>query len=297
MTKRRIGKIVRLCLAALFLFSCFTVKAFAKEDLSLTISSGEDAVLSDEEFRIYQVAKRSEATDWKLTGDFADYPVSLNGLNSSGWRALSQTLDAYTARDGLKPVETKVTDETGNVVFDQLTEGLYLVTAEEKEKDGILYEPESFLIILPDETMAVCKYEKKDLASVQTVSRKVLKIWKGEGTHPDQIRAQLLKDGTVYDTVILSDANQWRWEWTDLNGSAKWQIVEADTPDGYTVSTSREGTTFVMTNTRETETSKRADFFDGKLPQTGLLWWPVPVLGFLGILLFWIGWEKWNGKK
>lgn len=35
---------------------------------------------------------------------------------------------------------------------------------------------------------------------------------------------------------------------------------------------------------------------DEQLPQTGMLWWPVPVLAFTGLLLFLVGWRKYRER-
>ena len=68
-------------------------------------------------------------------------------------------------------------------------------------------------------------------------------------------------------------------------------------PEGYTVSISREGITFVITNTLKpfeepepTPTPGTPDTPGENLPQTGVLWWPVPLLAVLGALLLLLGW-------
>ena len=69
---------------------------------SLTVFFGqEEAGFSGVTFRLYRVADLSETGKYTLSGAFADYPVTLEGLTASGWRALAQTLAAYVARDGL----------------------------------------------------------------------------------------------------------------------------------------------------------------------------------------------------
>ena len=87
---------------------------------------------------------------------------------------------------------------------------------------------------------------------------------------------ELLKNGAVYDTVKLSEENSWRYGWTDLpameNGQpVDWQVTEL-TPEGYTVTVSREGETFLVTNTGHGPQNPG----EPTLPQTGSLWWPVP---------------------
>ena len=202
--------------------------------------------------------------EFTLTGDFAGYPVSLEDLDSSGWRALAQTLDAYVGRDSLAPFKTAVTDAAGKAAFEHLPVGLYLVTGDRYEEGDHTYIPEAFMASLPglgqetDEWIydmtAACKYNSdQDSGEDGSLSRKVLKVWNDDGhesKRPESIRVQLLKDGQVYDTVTLNAENNWRHTWSDLDKDSNWEVTEYDTPSGYTVSVDRQGITFVMTNTR-----------------------------------------------
>ncbi|MEF2877279.1 MAG: Cna B-type domain-containing protein [Blautia sp.] len=285
-------------------------------ETSLTLYFGGDGNgFSDVEFRIYRVADISEKGEFTLTEDYADYAVSLAGLDSSGWRALAQTLDAYIARDGLGPLQTKATDSSGQAIFENLPTGLYLVEGECCRQNGYSYNPEPCLVSLPGldqesnewtyEENISCKYQREDSPDLDqdSIERKVLKVWKDDGKEakrPEEISVQLLRDGAVYDTVTLSADNDWRYTWRDLDSKSQWQMTEYETPKNYTVSVNQEGITFVMTNTYQTVTDTPEDTTTGsntstgqnKLPQTGMLWWPVPVLACGGMLLILLGWRK-----
>jgi len=110
---------------------------------------------------------------------------------------------------------------------------------------------------------------------------------------------RLLQDGEVYDTVQLDAENLWRHTWEELDANHHWTVVEEEMDD-YNVLVTREGITFVVTNTYDPEepvptptpqpTPPPDDTPDNpKLPQTGQLWWPVPMLISLGLLLIVIG--------
>jgi len=162
--------------------------------------------------------------------------------------------------------------------------------------------------------------------SSKTVSRKVIKVWEDAGyedVRPDHIEVQLLKNGKVYDTAELNEKNNWRYTWTDLDSSAEWDITE-EKMDSYAVEVYREGITFVVTNTSTTEIfddpvpegyldfpeppeitdldepevpkegvdvpeENTTESSEPSLPQTGQLWWPVPVLIMAGLLCLMIG--------
>lgn len=307
MAKRRVRKTIAAALAACALgLSCLVGTALAAAEIeteqacSLTVYFGkEESGFPGVSFRLYRVAEVTEEASFTPTEAFAGYPVTFDGLDSSGWRALSQTLAAYAARDGVKPDGVAGTAKDGNASFAALPVGLYLVSGERYEEDGFLYTPEPFLICLPDrgegedhwnyDVAASCKFDSERAPGSPDVQRKVIKVWKDAGREqrrPQQIEVQLLKDGAVYDTVTLSEANGWQHVWEKLDADAQWQVAERSTPDGYVVSVSREQTTFTMTNTyQEKDDTPR-------LPQTGMLWWPVPLLAGAGMLLFFAGWMR-----
>ena len=362
-------KINRLCrpmaalLTALLLVCCFGTTAFAYEavdtgqETSLTVYFGKGGNgFADVEFRVYRVAEVSAGARFTLTGDFADYPVKVDGLDSSGWRALAQTLEGYAARDGLHPLQTAETGRDGKAVFSHLETGLYLVTGDRYRQGRYTYTPEPFLIALPTldeadawvyDAVVSCKYDSSydppgGGGDDDTVNRKVLKVWEDDGNEdkrPDEIVVQLLRNGKVYDTVTLNAANSWRHTWTGLDDDYTWRVVEYKTPEGYTVTVEREGITFVMTNSWTEEIPDEPPPEGDKppdepgeldepgtpdtpdepgipdkpgtpdepgtpdtpdepvLPQTGMLWWPVPALACAGLFLFLMGWGKRRHEK
>ena len=257
---------------------------------SVSVKFGENGIgFADAAFSIYRVADISEDGTYTLTGDFVQYPVRLEDLDSSGWRALAQTLDAYAARDEIAPFMTRQTGPDGSFQIAGLSAGLYLISGEQYMDDDIVYTPEPMLVSIPGlaadgtwvyDTDVSCKFEREDTTD-SPVSRKVQKVWRDDGNEekrPEDITVQLLENGNVVDTVVLSQKNNWEYTWNNLDGSSKWQIAEDGVPDGYTVTTTQEGNIFVLTNT-----------YPGKqpptLPQTGMLWWPVPLLACSGLLL------------
>ena len=280
--------------------ACMGMTAFASRNIetgrqgSLSVQFEENGIgFSDVAFSIYWVADISENGTYTLTGDFEQYPVRLEDLDSSGWRALAQTLDAYAVRDEIAPLMSQQTGPDGSFQITGLSTGLYLISGGQYMEEDIVYTPEPMLVSIPglaaDGTWAYdidvsCKFEREDTTDTP-VSRKVQKVWKddgNEGKRPEEITVQLLENGNVVDTVVLNRKNNWEYTWNDLEGSSKWQIAEDGVPDGYTVTTTQEGNIFVLTNT-----------YPGKqpstLPQTGMLWWPVPLLACSGLLLVAVG--------
>lgn len=293
-----------------------------KREVSLTVSCQDGGKpLSGIKYDLYLVATVAESGELTATKEFAGYPVDIRGRNDEAWQTLAATLEGYVLRDGVKPADNGQTNQAGCAAFPTegktLTPGLYLVLGSRITLNGYRYEPAPFLVQLPAldaernawsyEVTAGAKYESWKETGGGTVMRKVLKVWKDAGDEqerPEKVEVQLLRDGKVYDTVTLSAQNSWRYTWTELSDQYSWTVVEKE-QKGYTASIAREGITFVVTNTSNgsgtgnpapTATPKPSQSGQ-KLPQTGQLWWPVPLLICAGLLFVVIGLVRRRGME
>ena len=325
MKTERWRKLLVSLLACLLLAAALPAPASARgiidtgREVSLTIQYP----CRDITFRIFRIADVSAYGEYSLTGDFRDDPVTLKQPDQAGWRALAETLDAYAARDQRQPLASGKTNGDGQMTFSGLETGMYLVTWQKHTTDGYVYTPEPFLISLPGldaednwiyHVTARPKYDREEVPDQpETVDRKVIKVWKDNGAvseRSESITVQLLQNGKVYDTVTVSGEDRWSYEWEGLNKNDTWQVVENNVTEDYTVTVSKEGTTFVMTNTL-TEELPDEPTPEGPLPevpeenipdepvpqgpalpQTGVLWWPVPLLACGGMALFLVGWAR-----
>ena len=143
-------------------------------------------------------------------------------------------------------------------------------------------------------------------------------MWKQdqEKERPDSIVVELLQtdvegNTTVVDRQTLTKENQWSYTWKNLSTLMRWSVSEAEVPNGYTVAVTREGDTVVLTNTAKKSgnpdgeanppskkptgkttdktVNKTTDKTSDKLPQTGQLWWPVPLLMLAGVICLLVG--------
>lgn len=272
----------------------------------LTLSYQEAGVpLVGAAFSAYQIATVNAVGELTTTEPFQSFNVDIRGKNDAAWRLLASTLEGYLLRDNVTPTAQGVTDEDGQLTWPAegkaLPQGLYLILGERHTQDGYAYDPTPFLVLLPSvdkeqneyryEVTADVKHQSEPIPDTpKPVTRTVQKVWKDTGhesERPQQVVVQLLQNGEIYDTVTLSAQTNWRHTWTKLDGSAKWNVTERDLSD-YTVTVSQETTTFVVTNTYQ-GTAPSTPTNSGKLPQTGQLWWPVPVLLSVGLLCVLIG--------
>ena len=315
---KKYKRIFAALLCVLSIISASNIPAFAagridtEREVSLTISyQNEKTPLTGVKFDIYLVATVNEYGEITVTDDFKQFNVNIEGEKDEAWSTLASTLEGYALWSGIKPADNGRTDKQGIIRFpnkaETLKQGLYLVIAESHTQGGYIYEAVPFMVMLPSldkevndwnyDVKAYPKHNSKPSGpTVISLSRKALKVWDDNGhksERPKEITVCLLRDGKVYSTVVLNESNNWKYTWNDLDNSHKWNVVEKD-PGDYKVTVTQEGVTFVITNTYSGNSPINPDNPSGpKLPQTGQMWWPVPVLVTMGLALIIFGlWRR-----
>ena len=307
-----------LCLLTSVAQAAGSIDLTRKPTLTLTCRDGKTA-LSGAKFSIYRVADADETGELTIRSEFDEFDLAIRGKNDRRWREMAQTLESYVLRRELTPADSGKTDKTGMLTFPTqgktLAAGLYLVIGERHTQGGNDYDAEPFFVLLPTQDLENNEWVYDVSANVKfgktpvpddgdTVTRKVLKVWDDDGaenSRPQEITVELLRNGKVYDTVKLSEKNNWRYTWLDLDADARWSVTEK-TVSGYTVSITREGITFVVTNTKKpdrTDTpdtpvkpsnpSKPSSLAKPTLPQTGAVWWHVEALALSGLVFLILG--------
>lgn len=323
---KKSGKIRRTVLY-LLLLALLSVQVSAAVDIdvnrntTMTISyQNNGKPLVGAQFELYRVADVDAKGVFTLAEPFTQYPVRINGLDASGLRDLASTLDGYIQKDKLQPLDTGKTDAQGKLKFPNqktsLKTGLYLIRGGRLTQNGYVYTAQPTMVILPGQdaqngswiydVTVNAKHESvpENGSGSEPVSVKVLKVWNDQGhqsQRPAEIIVQLLCNGVVYDTVTLNATNNWRYTWENLDPTCTWVVVEIPVT-GYTVTVTQEGITYVVTNTYGGNTPSNPNNpstpntpntpstpNNPTLPQTGQLWWPVPVLLAAGLLLVLIG--------
>ena len=162
----------------------------------------------------------------------------------------------------------------------------------------------------------------------------VLKNWNDSGYEnyrPASIQVTIYCDGNEFAIVTLDSSNNWRYTWEYEEGH-EWTLAETVSGTyAYTTSLTVSGTTYRLTNTvvppetphtpdtpdkpdeptpEEPETPTIPDLpavlgairdlpqvlGARRLPQTGQLWWPIPILVIVGLAFIIIGIRK-NSKN
>lgn len=249
---------------------------FAKSDLmNLDVS----CPVSDMKVSLYRVADEN----YKLIGVFSNYSVDLK----QDVQGAANVLENRILMDGIEADAYATSDSSGKASFSGLESGIYLVVGKEVESNGVFYMPQISLISLSGDLSVDLKYE----TSVKPSRIHVLKVWKRDNkkSRPKSIEVCLLRsDGIVVDKVKLNSDNQWSYTWDSLSTLYTYSVVETSVPSGYKESCYREKDSVVLTNTGS-YTDKKKEKKDDELALTGQLWWPVPVLLLVGLVLFGLG--------
>lgn len=234
--------------------------------------------VSNMQVSLYRVAD----VNYNLVDSFSHYSIDLKRDVQGAANALENRI----LMDGIEADASGFSDSLGNASFSGLESGIYLVVGKEVLQDGVFYMPQVSLVSLSGDLSVDLKYE----TSVQPSRIHVLKVWKKDNkkSRPKSIEVCLLRsDGIVVDRVVLNSDNQWSYTWDNLSTSYTYSVMETSVPSGYKESCTREKDTIVLTNTGSDK--YRVEKKDEVLPNSGQLWWPVPVLLFVGLVLFGLG--------
>lgn len=198
--------------------------------------------------------------DLLLQSKYSKYNLNISSVN------FPATLRECLIRDSIRPDLKAISNQDGVAVFDNLSSGAYLICSEDFEQGRYKYSGVSMLVYLPYldsnnnlsmNAVLEAKFERRKLPdperpSQDTITRKALKVWEDDdnnsGRRPDEIRVELLRDGRSWDVKILSESNNWRHTWTDLDPAYKWTVIELDVSSDYELDIEKHGRTYVLTN-------------------------------------------------
>lgn len=300
---------------------------------SLTlICKTEEVTLTGMHWDLYRVGSRKE-DNFVLEGDFAKYPVSLEDMSSSAITEAAETLENYAVLDKIPALAQGEIGKDGMLRFDDLDSGLYMVCGKNIQVGSTMYIPSAILV----EIMKSEDGKNVDLEAYPKLSTKVLsgesskyavkKIWENDENalenRATSISVEIYGDEKLYETVTLDESNNWTYVWV-AESDIDWRVKEVKVPENYTVVYRSNEKQFAIVNTYSDKTPvqtiisttvtsndstratvKNANPATGysnnntntKLPQTGLLWWPVPVMACGGVIFITLGVRLKSGNR
>ena len=242
------------------------------------------------DFNVYKVGEVYMNGETELTGEFAGLNVDFT--DATQLRMSGITMYNYACEQKIEPDYVITTNEEGKVSLLALDAGIYLVVGQPviEGDDGFFTDPQ--VIFFPHNTGLEGEYWDSNITiKPKATSRCILdplvyktkKLWADEGLEeyrPDSVTVRLYKNGVEYDKVVLSKANNWSCVWKDLDPKSEWTLKE-DVVIDYRAEINLDNDTFIVKNTYDGD----RDPHDKTIIQTGQLWWPVPVMAVLGMVL------------
>lgn len=339
-TYRAVGAM--FCVAAMLLcmIKSFAIPVNAADCEFSLVCKNQSEPVADVSWSVFRIGEKNSKGEYVLTGDFADYPVSLKNIEtSSEMQNVAVTLENYAVLDKVTPVLEGVSDAEGNVALGNVGVGLYLVCGEKITSDTRKVIPAPMFLEFTDEDIAqgnIVAYPKFEIENFRADSKAefgVKKIWdmldKSEDLRPSDITVGIYRDGELVEKVVLNSENNWEYFWTG-EPRYDWRVKEIDIADNFTVIYRKNETLFNVENTysdddggdssmsssvpdssisqpdssvsqpdtssSKTDTSSKTSSSGGGIPQTGSLWWPVPVLAGAGVIFIAVG-GRMNKKK
>ncbi len=310
-----------------------------------------------------------------LNEEFAKYPVDFSDLSTSAFADAASTLKDFvlTYKHNHKVAQSGVSDKNGEISLKNIEDGLYLIIARNYHDGVTTYIPTPAIVNLDSEENPelIVKVKIRAIATLSDTVEKfsVKKIWENDENYPmkpTEIVVDIYKDYMYYETVSLTEENDWYYEWHD-EVDVEWSVIERKIPEECCVVYRNDGRNYVVVNTYvpdfefdweanfpppdisiitttaqagiDTQTTTRRSFpLDSdedsrttdtnttttvttdtdtttnnvqdndtssntttdktpqktttttkKLPQTGQLWWPVPVMAIGGLVLIAVG--------
>lgn len=217
-----------------------------KGTINVTLKETNDKKIPNVEISIYHI-KSVSIKDNKLVYTYneniQDCKEDLNDLP----RVINKCII------NIEPLQSKLTNNEGQVKFEDLDLGLYLVkqTNEIKGYSSI----EEFLVNIPQDIDNKWIYDiealpKTDITRLMDII--VEKKWNvidNENT-PNYVTIELLKNNLVIDTITLNKDNNWTHTWKQIEESDEYSVKEINIPKEYTPTYRQEGNKFIVTNTK-----------------------------------------------
>jgi hypothetical protein len=227
--------------------------------LTITLQDG-DTPVSGGSFTLYQVGDADEEDGtycYRLSDTFLSSGVEITDLEDP---LVAEDLAEFAVSSGA-PGTTMEVEEGGNVEFPDLNHGLYLVVQQEAAPN---YQPaEPFLVSIPQQVNGIYVYHV-------SATPKVALARIGVEPSPTPEETPEPEEPTLPAETVTP------------------------TPEPQPTETPAASATPTTTNPK---TTQETPVTTSKLPQTGQLQWPIPVMVFAGLGCITLGWWLWITGK
>lgn len=261
----------------LLLASGFLVCTADSQNGDITVNLSYDNKFVPDGMAVH-LSKIADFEDGKyyLSKGFENTEISISSIAENPTLSNAKYAQKLVLQNKVPTLST--VSKAGSAVFKDIGSGIWLVYC----GPSMDYNFSPFFVFLPSLNGGKADYNittspKVEKNNLDKKSVFVVKKWDDNNNsakkRPDYVTVELKSDGLTVDTAMLSRDNGWSHTFTGLKNDATY-IVNEVAVKNYTAKYDGDMQNgFTITNV----------YKDGKLPQTGQLWWPVALLLVAGI--------------
>ncbi len=273
------------CILSVLIYFPFGITVSAESASFSLICIKDDTIIEGMEWKLYYVGFRQNG---KLVpdGDFKDYPISFDDFSAESIRITTAVLESHALNNNFKPKHSNKTDKNGELKFDNLESGLYMACGKMVTIKENVYIPLDILFEV--NTQDNNNSDMKAYPKITKRSVEDMELDQSIGTSNQIGDADKFTDVTVTVTTIgtvssIPDDSLGNFgsQTTDIGKSTTYEVTDVSRVTDFTENSEMTVETSEITVVTDKETEK--------IPQTGQLWWPVPVMAGVGIFLIAVG--------
>lgn len=248
-----------------------TIDLSKKGSISVTLKEKSENVLIDgAEITIYHIGDASIKDNNLVFNKREELTCDVSLDNLKDTKLVSDI--AKCINDNI--IKYVGTTDNGKVTFNNLNQGLYLVT-QTKSTEGYS-DIDSFLVAIPKVEDNKWIYNINALPKVdiyKVIDLVVEKKWNTISKNiPKYVNIELYKGEELIDTIELSEENNWTYTFEGIEKSDKYTIKEINIPKGFTPSYKVNEYIFTVTNS-------------DVLADTGQIFYPI-IISFIAGFIF-----------
>lgn len=242
--------------------------------ITVQLNDKDDNAINDISVLLYEIA--SLDNEYYESESFKNSGISIDGVVNNPSAETAQDIYKYIVKNNIAGISN--TSINGNAGFSGLQSGIYLIACADNQ--ACKFNP--YLVFIPDKDtgdLNVITAPKTEENLQNNKNIYVVKKWQDSNnifnTRPDSIDVNLKRNDDIIEKISLNKENGWSYTFTKLQDEGEY-TVEEEYVSGYIAyysGNAEDG--FIITNVYNA---------DKKLPQTGLLWWPVPIIVFVGVV-------------
>lgn len=256
---KRLKKYI-LCFTVLLSVAVFNSFQVAAVNVNKKCSLTLNECISGLNVHLYRVASVSDDGSYHYTDAFNEAETNTN-IQLDQLKTSEELKNAAITLKGYAASQKALTKQatSSKVAYTGLKTGLYLITTDNLELNGITYTYLPYLISLPQGTSYDVSIDFTKYSKNSSHEYKIVKHWIDNGSkHPDKIYVELYNGSIYIKTIVLDAAHNYAYSWKSeqaMNYSIKEKSVKGY--KGIVSSVCNDSKTeYIITNT-STDTPKK----------------------------------------